>query len=117
MTGTYLTDHAGRKALCLFACVSMTIMLFIVGGLTKGKIPSSLLFTSTNTRSFAAYGNGGSNGNSSGVYGTVASIFLFQGAYSVGVTPLTILYPPEVLNYSIRSNGMAAWTLIINLAG
>ena len=37
MTGTFLTDHAGRKALCLFACVSMTIMLFIVGGLTKGE--------------------------------------------------------------------------------
>ena len=70
-----------------------------------------------NTCFLAAYGNGGSSGNSSGVYGTVASIFLFQGAYSVGVTPLTILYPPEVLNYSIRSNGMAAWTLIINLAG
>lgn len=59
----------------------------------------------------------GDGGNTSGVYGTVASIFLFQGSYAIGITPLTILYPPEVLNYSIRANGMAAWTFSITCGG
>jgi hypothetical protein len=44
-------------------------------------------------------------------------IFLFMGSYSVGITPITTLYPPEVLNYSIRGNGMAAWTLMVTLTG
>ncbi|KAL3478094.1 hypothetical protein BJX99DRAFT_225008 [Aspergillus californicus] len=41
-------------------------------------------------------------------------IFLFQGAYSVGTTPIAQLYPPEVMNYSIRTNGMALWALVNN---
>jgi hypothetical protein len=45
----------------------------------------------------------------SGIYGTVASIFLFMGSYSVGITPVTQLYPPEVLSYPMRGNGMAMW--------
>ena len=60
------------------------------------------------------YGNGE---QLSGVYATVAMIFIFQGSYSVGITPITQLYPPEVLNYSIRANGMAAWSLVVNLCG
>ncbi|KPI36256.1 Lactose permease [Cyphellophora attinorum] len=90
IVGTYYMDKLGRKTLCLFACSSMTVLLFVVGALTK------------------VYGE---SINTSGIYGTVAAIFLFQGAYSVGITPLTQLYPPEVLNYAIRSNGMAVWTL------
>lgn len=62
-----------------------------------------------NANILIAFGTGSTN--TSGIYGTVAAIFIFQGAYSVGITPLTQLYPPEVLNYSIRSNGMAVWTL------
>lgn len=59
----------------------------------------------------------GGGENTSGVYATVASVFLFQGSYAIGITPLTVLYPPEVLNYSIRSNGMAAWTFAITCGG
>ena len=67
--------------------------LFIVGALT------------------AAYGT---SNDSSGVYGTVAVIFLFQGGYSYGWTPLLYLYPPEVLNYPIRANGMGVFQFVAN---
>ncbi|KAI9640522.1 hypothetical protein NHQ30_011268 [Ciborinia camelliae] len=56
----------------------------------------------------------GTSTNKSGVYGTVAAIFLFQGAYSFGWTPLLYLYPPEVLNYPIRANGMGLFTFFLN---
>ncbi|WYZ36232.1 hypothetical protein EsH8_XI_000115 [Colletotrichum jinshuiense] len=36
------------------------------------------------------------------------------GTYLMNVA---VLYPPEVLNYSIRSNGMAAWTFAITCGG
>lgn len=55
--------------------------------------------------------------NTSGIYGTVASIFLFQGAYAVGITPITVLYPSEILNFSIRANGMALWVFVVEATG
>ncbi|KAF5671464.1 transcriptional regulatory [Fusarium circinatum] len=69
-------------------CVGMTILMFVIGALTK---------TFSTSQDLA------------GIYGTVACIFLFMGAYSVGITPITQLYPPEVLSYSTRTNGMAIW--------
>lgn len=44
----------------------------------------------------------------------MTAIFLFQGAYSFGWTPLLYLYPPEVLNYPIRANGMGIFTFVLN---
>jgi hypothetical protein len=35
--GTMLMDKLGRKTLCLFACTSMTVFLFVIGALTKGE--------------------------------------------------------------------------------
>ncbi|KAF4337910.1 hexose transporter [Fusarium beomiforme] len=104
MIGTFLMDKAGRKTLCLFACVGMTILMFVIGALTKSEMPS--LDNGTQADIFTAFS---SSQQQSGIYGTVASIFLFMGAYSVGITPITQLYPPEVLSYSIRTNGMAMW--------
>lgn len=82
----------GRRPNALISSISLTIFLYIVGALTK------LYGTST---------------NKSGVYATVAFIFLFQGAYSFGWTPLAYLYPPEVLNYPIRTYGMGINTFTI----
>ena len=48
------------------------------------------------------------------VYGDVAVMFLFQGFYSIAWTPLCTLYPPEVMNYSMRANGLAAHSLLLN---
>lgn len=41
-------------------------------------------------------------------------MFLFQGFYSLAWTPLLFLYPPEILNYSIRANGVAFSQLMLN---
>jgi hypothetical protein len=41
-------------------------------------------------------------------------IFLFQGAYSFGWTPLLYVIPPEILNYAIRANGMGVFQIALN---
>jgi len=56
----------------------------------------------------------GTSTNHSGIYAAVASIFLFQGAYSIGWTPILYLYPPEVLHYPIRANGMGVFQIFLN---
>lgn len=96
LTGTFLADKLGRKALAAISTALMVVFIFLVGGLTK------------------AFGE---SDNTSGIYGTVAAIFLFQGAYSFGWTPLTVLYPPEVLNFAIRSAGMGFYTFLVNGMG
>ena len=93
IAGTWSVDIWGRKPTAVVCTGMLTVMIFIVGALT------------------AVYGN---STDSSGVYGTVAAIFLFQGAYSYGWTPLLYLYPPEVLNYPIRANGMGLFQLSNN---
>ncbi|KAJ5524029.1 MFS sugar transporter-like protein [Penicillium frequentans] len=87
--GTAFADRLGRRALAISSTALLTLFIFIMGGLTK-------LY--------------GTTSNMPGIYATVASIFLFQGSYSFGWTPLTVIYPPEVLHYSIRANGMGVYT-------
>ena len=70
--------------------------LFIIGGLTKINQDSP---------------NGAPQ---SVVLGDVAVMFLFQGFYSIAWTPLLYLYPPEVMNYSIRANGLAFSQFMLN---
>ncbi|KAH7121407.1 MFS sugar transporter-like protein [Dactylonectria macrodidyma] len=94
--GTSMANKLGRKKLAAFSTALLTLFIFLVGALTK------------------LYGN---SDNQSGIYATVAMIFLFQGSYSFGWTPLTVLYPPEVLNYSIRSAGMGLYTFLVNGVG
>ncbi|EPE04114.1 hexose transporter [Ophiostoma piceae UAMH 11346] len=94
--GTLMLDKLGRRSLALYSSMALTVFIFMVGALTK------------------VYGD---SVNTSGIYATVACIFLFQGAYSFGWTPLTMLYPPEVLNYSIRSVGMGMYTFLSNGVG
>ncbi|KAJ7288025.1 MFS sugar transporter-like protein [Mycena rebaudengoi] len=94
LAGTYYVDRIGRKATAVISIGSLTVCLFLVGALTK-----TFGINSTNT---------------SGIYATVAMIFLFQGAYSFGWTPLLYVYPPEVLNYAIRANGMGVLQFALN---
>lgn len=60
------------------------------------------------------YAENPNSASQSVVYGDVAVMFLFQGFYSIAWTPLATLYPPEILNYSIRANGLAAHSLLLN---
>jgi nitrate/nitrite transporter NarK len=93
--GTFLADRLGRRKLSMSVQVLIIIFIFLIGGLTK------------------VYGNGGST---SGIYATVAMIFLFQGAYAFGWTPLSVMYPPEVLSYPIRANGMGMYMAFLSFS-
>lgn len=46
----------------------------------------------------------------------VVLIFIFYGLYSFSWTPLGTLYPVEILSYSLRANGMAAYSGFIYIA-
>ncbi|KAL1644692.1 Solute carrier 2, facilitated glucose transporter member 1 [Diplodia intermedia] len=96
LLGTYCLNKFGRKTIAIVSTTLLTAFLFLYAGLNK------LYGESTNT---------------SGIYASVAIIFLFQGSYSFGWTPLTVLYPPEVLNYSMRANGMGMYTFVVNSVG
>ena len=94
VAGTLAIDKVGRKNTALISTTLCMVFIFIVGGLTK------------------VYGS--SMNSKSGVYGTVAAIFLFQGGYSYGWTPLLYMYPPEVLNYPIRAIGTGFFQFVAN---
>ena len=59
----------------------------------------------------------GSSDNKADIYGTVACIFLFLGSYSIGMTPLSAIYPPEVLSYNMRATGLAWYGLVRKIGG
>lgn len=96
LVGTHLTSKLGRKPTALICQVLLTICLFIIGGLSK------------------LYADDPDGASSSLIYGDVAVIFLFQGFYSIAWTPLLFIYPPEVMNYSIRANGLACSQFALN---
>lgn len=96
VVASWFTDRLGRKWLCSLSMAGQVIALFLLGALTK-------LY--------------GSSSNNSGIYGTIAMIFLYNAFYAWGITPLTVLYPPEVLSYEIRAVGMAMYTFTTKLCG
>lgn len=96
LAGTHLAAKWGRKPTALVSQTLLIACLFIIGGLSK---------------KYADDPDGASQGL---VYGDVAVMFLFQGFYSIAWTPLLYLYPPEILNYSIRANGVAFSQLMLN---
>lgn len=96
LLGTALVDKLGRRTLAIASTALCTVFIFLVGGLS------------------ALYGDGS---NTSGSYATVAMMFLFMAAYSFGWTPLTVLYPAEVLNYSTRAVGMGIYNFFCNGVG
>ncbi|KAH8805390.1 general substrate transporter [Xylogone sp. PMI_703] len=96
LVGTQLTASWGRKPTALLSQALLIACLFIIGGLSKinADNPSGV--------------------SQSLIYGNVAVMFLFQGFYSIAWTPLLYLYPPEIMNYPIRANGLALSILTLN---
>ncbi|EHK21876.1 uncharacterized protein TRIVIDRAFT_151596 [Trichoderma virens Gv29-8] len=92
----WYTDLLGRRQLCSASLSLQTAFIFIFGALTK------LYGESTNT---------------SGIYATIAVIFLYNAAYNWGITPLTVLYPPEILSFEIRGVGMGIYTFATKCCG
>jgi hypothetical protein len=86
----------GRKPTAVLSECLLIICLFIIGGLSK------------------QYADNLDGASESLVYGDVAVMFLFQGFYSIAWTPPLYLYPPEVMNYSIRANGLALSSFMLN---
>jgi MFS family permease len=84
--GSFAMEQLGRKGMLLGASVAMTFFLVLMAILG------------------ALYGDGS---NVSASYGTVAIMFLFLGSYSFAWTPLTFVYPVEILNYGQRAKGIA----------
>ena len=54
----------------------------------------------------------GESQNTSGIYGTIAVIFLFQGFYAFSITPMTSLYPTEVSSFKLRATGIAIFRML-----
>ncbi|KPM39372.1 hypothetical protein AK830_g7181 [Neonectria ditissima] len=96
VVSSWYADWLGRKWLCSISLALQTAFIFIFGGLTK------------------LYGQSTDN---SGIYGTIAVIFLYNTAYNWGITPLTVLYPPEVLSFDIRGVGMGMYTFTTKCCG
>ena len=94
--GTHLCAKWGRKPTAILTQILLVVCLFIIGGLSK------------------IYADNPKTTSSSVIYGDVAVMFLFQGFYSIAWTPLLYLYPPEVMNYSIRANGLAFSQFMLN---
>jgi MFS family permease len=106
--GSYLLDVVGRRAQTLGGISGMIVCLYILGGLIKSKCSQSKLRHMRLTF-ILAYGT---SDNKSGIYGTIAVIFLFQGCYSISITPLTALYPTEISQYKLRTTGIAIYRFL-----
>ena len=84
--GTFLVDYMGRRPMFIWGTISMMIFLVLTGVLTH------------------YYGSGG---NAAGSKSILAMVFLFAGSYNFSWTPLSVLYPVEILSYSTRAKGMS----------
>ncbi|CAH0021120.1 unnamed protein product [Clonostachys rhizophaga] len=89
--GSFMLDILGRRIQTFVSVGGMVVTLLLIGGLIK------------------LYGE---SENTSGIYGTIAVIFLFQGFYAFGITPMTSLYPTEVSPFKLRTTGLAIFRML-----
>ncbi|KAH8688312.1 general substrate transporter [Ilyonectria robusta] len=89
--GSFMVDILGRRIQTFIGISGMVVTLYIIGGLIK---------------------HYGESTNQSGIYGTIAVIFLFQGFYAFSITPMTSLYPTEVSQYKLRATGIAIFRML-----
>ncbi|KAJ9156225.1 Hexose transporter [Pleurostoma richardsiae] len=96
IVGSWFADAVGRRTLCALSLAGQIVTFYALAGLT------------------AVYGG---STDKSGIYGTIAMIFLYNAAYGYGIIPLTVLYPPEILPFSIRATGMGLYTFCAKVCG
>ncbi|CEN60891.1 Putative Hexose transporter [Aspergillus calidoustus] len=89
--GSFMLDILGRRKQMFIGAGGMVATLLMIGGLIK------------------RYGN---STHTSGIYGTIAVIFLFQGFYAFSVSPMTSLYPTEVSPFKLRTTGIAIFRML-----
>ncbi|KAF2024454.1 hypothetical protein EK21DRAFT_117772 [Setomelanomma holmii] len=95
--GSLMLDILGRRVQTFIGVGGMAITLLMIGGLIS--------VSSTDWFRF------GGTENTSGIYATIAVIFLFQGFYAFSITPMTSLYPTEVLLFKLRATGIAVFRM------
>ncbi|KAL3419550.1 sugar transporter [Phlyctema vagabunda] len=88
VTGSIYIDKIGRRNGFQVSTNMMALVLIIMAVLTK-------IYAGTDNASASA--------------AIVFLIFFFYGFYSVVWTPLSYLYPIEVLSYSLRANGLSVF--------
>ena len=86
ISGSFAMEKIGRKGMLFYTSCLMTLFLVLMAILS------------------ALYGDGSNKAASNAM---VAIIFLFLGSYSFAWTPLTFVYPIEILNYTQRAKGLA----------
>jgi MFS family permease len=96
VAGSFAMEKLGRKGMLFGTTCFMTLLLVLMAVLS------------------ALFGGGG---NVSASNGMVAIIYLFLGAYSFAWTPLTFVYPIEILNYTQRTKGLAVGQMACNAFG
>ncbi|KAF2832851.1 hexose transporter-like protein [Ophiobolus disseminans] len=89
--GSFMLDILGRRVQTFIGVGGMIVTLLMIGGLIK------------------RYGE---STNTSGIYGTIGVIFLFQGFYAFSITPMTSLYPTEVSQFKLRATGIAIFRML-----
>ncbi|KIW25182.1 uncharacterized protein PV07_10841 [Cladophialophora immunda] len=96
VVASWYTDRLPRKGLACTSLGLLSLFMFALAGMT------------------AKFGN---STDKSGIYGTIAMIFLCKAGYDIGINPLTVLYPAEVLSYQIRATGMGLYALTTKMGG
>lgn len=109
VVGSFLLDVVGRRIQAISAIIGMICSLYLLGGLTKSMCSLHHMRLYRIAADLSGYGESQSQ---SGIYGTLAALFLFQGFYSISITPMTSLYPTEVLPYRIRNTGIAIFRFL-----
>lgn len=101
LIGATLVDRVGRRPLLLFSNIACSVVWMAI---------------CVSSSEFAKHGGTKDSPGTSPAAGavTLAFIFIFGAAYSLGFTPLQALYPVEVLSFEMRAKGMAFQTLALN---
>ena len=96
LSGAFLVDRIGRRPLLVFTN-------FTLGLVWLGMAIASSIHSQT--------------GSVDSARAILALIYMFKIVFSLGVTPVIVLYPVEVLSFEMRAKGFAFSGLVINLAG
>jgi MFS family permease len=94
-----MLDRVGRRPMFLISMVGMFVGYVLLTGFSAAYVE-----------------NQGSSSSSSYAQASVAFIFIFSAFYDIAWTPMTVLYPVEILPFTIRAKGMAVQGISIAIA-
>ena len=104
--GSFMLDVLGRRTHLMISVSGMVTTLCLIGGLIKRKQLRGSDVAVSVRRADDKTGYGSAH-DTSGTYGIIAVIFLFQGFYAFSITPMTSLYATEIAPYKLRTTAIA----------